>query len=226
MGKLRLIAEFGKRYPCMNFCLRSGRRGYPPPDSDILDPILAPKPKVIPHTQAKANETIERKRELFLMWAHALAAAYLQASFDYCWYTFFFQPFSLVERRNGGLTSNGPFLVAQWIDRNLEDLFSRNDLAVKWHKHHNQYTQTEHRKPQLQQGRIDAYARICSETDILATKFAENKAFQEVFSPTNGKYQIRKQLRRENGPLQPLFASADALLEKLGGIKGDVTSGI
>ena len=59
MGKSRLIAEFGKRYPCMNFCLRSGRRGYPPPDSDVLDSILAPKSKVIPHTQAKANETIE-----------------------------------------------------------------------------------------------------------------------------------------------------------------------
>ena len=139
---------------------------------------------------------------------------------------FFFKPFSLVERRNGGLTSNGPFLVAQWIDRNLEDLFSRTDLAAKWHKDHNQYTQTEHRKPQLQQGRIDAYARICTDTDILATRFAENKAFQEVFSPIDGKYQIRKQLRRENGPLQPLFASADSLLEKLGGIKGDVTSGI
>ena len=84
MGKSRLIAEFGKRYPSINFCLRTGRDGYPPPDSDVLTSLLAPIPKKVISTQALAKETIERKRGLFMMWAHALAAAHLQALFDYC----------------------------------------------------------------------------------------------------------------------------------------------
>ena len=88
MGKSRLMAEFGKRYPSINFCLRSGLYGYPPPDSNVLESILAPIPDEIFPTQAGANKTIEQKRGLFLMWAHALAAAHLQASFDYCWYPF------------------------------------------------------------------------------------------------------------------------------------------
>ena len=84
MGKSRLIAEFGKRYPSINFCLRTGRDGYPPPDSDVLTSLLAPIPKKVISTQALAKETIKRKRGLFMMWAHALAAAHLQALFDYC----------------------------------------------------------------------------------------------------------------------------------------------
>ena len=84
MGKSRLIAEFGKSYPSINFCLRTGRDGYPPPDSDVLTSLLAPIPKKVISTQALAKETIERKRGLFMMWAHALAAAHLQALFDYC----------------------------------------------------------------------------------------------------------------------------------------------
>ena len=134
-------------------------------------------------------------------------------------------PFPIRER-NGGLTSNCPFLVTQWANRNLEVRSSRNDLAMKWHNDHNQYTQTDHYKPQLQHSRVNAYARICTDTDLLARKFMDNEAFQKAFNPIRGKYHIRKELRVENGPLQPLFASADALLEMLGGIGGDVKSRI
>ena len=93
MGKSRLTAEFGKRYPCMSFCLRSGQDGYPPPDFNVRKLFLRPIPEGISRTQAGAEKTVEPVRELFLMWAHALAAAYLQASFDYCWYLFV-RPFS------------------------------------------------------------------------------------------------------------------------------------
>ena len=72
----------------MSFCLRSGHDGYPPPDFNVRELFLGPIPEGISRTQAGAEKTVEPVRELFLMWAHALAAAYLQASFDYCWYLF------------------------------------------------------------------------------------------------------------------------------------------
>ena len=182
MGKSRLMAEFGKRYPCMNFCLRSGHDGYHPPDFSVRKLFLGPIPKGISRTQAGAEKTIEPVRELFLMWAHALPAAYLQASFDYCWDPFVYSLFP-AGRRNGGLTtSNGPFLVTQWINRNLEIVSNRTDLAMKWHNHHNQYTQPKHDKLEPQQGQIDAYERICINPKMLAKKFANSEAFQEVFS--------------------------------------------
>ena len=129
-------------------------------------------------------------------------------------------------RRHGALTSNGLFPVTQWIDRNLEGVSSRADLAMKWHNDHNQYTQTGHDEPELHQGRIDAYTRICSDAEMLAMKYAANEAFKGVFNPVTGIYDIGNLLREEKGPLQPLFTSADALLEKLRGIKGDVESRI
>ena len=225
MGKSRLLAEFGKRYPSMTFCLRPEYGGYPPPDSGVLRSILAPMPFDISSSHRRAHSSFEHDRELFLLWAHALAASYLQASFDYCSYTLF-QPLFPAGRRDGGLTRNGPFLVTQWINRNMEGFSSRTDLAMKWHNDHNQYIQTENRSPSCQQSRYDAYNRICSDTASLAKKLARDEAFQKVFDPVHGRYQIRKGLERENGPLQPLFTSADALLEKLGGIKGDINSGI
>ena len=97
---------------------------------------------------------------------------------------------------------------------------------MKWHNDHNQYTQTELQQPELQQCRKDAYARICCDAKILAMKYARNEAFQRVFNPVTGRYQIGDCLKQKNGPLQPLFTSADALLEKLGSIKGDLESRI
>ena len=97
---------------------------------------------------------------------------------------------------------------------------------MKWHNNHNQYTQSGHDEPELHQGRIDAYRRIRSNAKKLARKYAANEAFQGVFNPATGIYEIGNSLRMKNGPLQPLFTSADALLKKLRGIKGDVKSRI
>ena len=84
MGKSCLMAGFGKRYPSMTFCFGSELHGYPPQDFDARRSILEP---ILINTfclQCRAGRTIERDRELSLIWTHALAAAYLQASFDYC----------------------------------------------------------------------------------------------------------------------------------------------
>ena len=104
----------------------------------------------------------------------------------------------------------------------MEGVSSRADLAMRWHNDHNQYTQTGHDKPNLHPGQIDAYTRICSDAKMLARKYAANEAFQGVFYPATGIYEIGYWLRMKNGPLQPLFTSADALLKKLRGIKKDV----
>ena len=129
MGKSRLIAEFGKRYPSINFCLRTGRHGYPPPDSAVVKSLLAPIPDEVSPAEALANQTIERKRGLFLMWAHALAAAHLQASFDYCRYPF-------PSREEKGRTNQQWPLSSHGMDRSKPGGFvqpgrSRNEVAQR-----------------------------------------------------------------------------------------------